>query len=95
MYIISPGDIITPQKFRTIIKTKIKECIFCKGMVRAIDFYMINKDKPPEEIAGIWNDPKNKFYCSDCYLDNEDIENNLITPYNGLYATDLFIEDLT
>ena len=90
--VLFPGQLGNYSKFKKLVDTRKKECVFCNRILGATEFYMMNKKRTMEEIALVWNEPENKFYCSDCYLDF-DIENNLRTPYNGHYQTDLFIED--
>jgi len=92
LFVMFQGELSKYFKFKKLISSKERECVFCNGVFRAVDFYMMNIKRTKEEIAKVWNDENNKFYCSDCYL-NFEIENNLKTPYNGHYLTDLFLED--
>ena len=94
LIILYQGALGKYYKFRKQITIKQKECVFCNGNFNAIEFFMMNKERMIEEITSIWNNIENKFYCPDCYLEN-DFENHLKTPYNGHYLTDLFIEDST
>ena len=90
--ILFQGALGKYYKFKKQLASKKMDCIFCNGELNAMEFFMMNKERNIEEIAKIWNDIENKFYCPDCYLEY-DFDFHLKTPYNGHYLTDLFITE--